>query len=194
MNRSNGKILFNRFPWIRFQLLVTERNFPFGTVDTQYFGFDDIAEVEYFRGMFNMLSPGNFRNMNQPLNAFFKFDKHAIVGNINDFTLHDCINRVFIFNTFPGMGSKLFQTQRYSLFLLIVIDNLDGQFLIHLDDFLRMIDPAPGNIGNMQQSVQTAQIDEDTKVGDVLYPTSHNVADLDLGQQVIAFFLHTFFE
>ena len=46
-----------------------------------------------------------------------------------------------------------------------------------------MADPAPGHIGNMEETIQAAQVDKYTKVGYIL---NHAVADIalrDLGQE-----------
>lgn len=39
-----------------------------------------------------------------------------------------------------------------------------------------MFDPAPGNVGNMKQSIHTAQVNEHPVIGDIFYNTLDNLA------------------
>ncbi len=57
-----------------------------------------------------------------------------------------------------------------------------------------MADPFPTHIGDVQQTVDTTQIDEGTEVGDVLDDTLAELSDFQFAQQVIAIFLALLFD
>jgi hypothetical protein len=44
-----------------------------------------------------------------------------------------------------------------------------------------MLDPAPGHVGDVQQAVDAAEVDERAEVGDVLDHARAELTDLDLG-------------
>ena len=50
---------------------------------------------------------------------------------------------------------------------------------------LRMADPAPAHVGDVQEAVDAAQVDERAEVGDVLDRALADLADLDLGEQLL---------
>jgi hypothetical protein len=58
---------------------------------------------------------------------------------------------------------------------LVDLDDLNLQRLADRQDLGRVVDPAPGHVGDVQQAVHAAQIDEGAVFGDVL---DHTVDDL----------------
>jgi hypothetical protein len=62
---------------------------------------------------------------------------------------------------------------------LVDLDDLNLDGLADRQDFRRVVDAAPGHVGDVQQAVDTAQINERTVFGDVL---DHAVDDLTFGQ------------
>jgi hypothetical protein len=50
----------------------------------------------------------------------------------------------------------------------------------------RVVDPLPGNVGDVQQAVDTAQVDEGAVVGDVLDHAVEHLAFLEIGDQLRA--------
>ena len=59
----------------------------------------------------------------------------------------------------------------------LIFDNFDLHLLADVEHFGRVIDAAPGDVGDVQQAVDAAEIDEGAVVGDVL---DHAVDDLAL--------------
>ncbi len=56
---------------------------------------------------------------------------------------------------------------------LVDLDDLDLHLLADSEHLGRVVDAAPGDVGDMQQAVNTAEIDECAVIGDVL----HNAVD-----------------
>ena len=63
--------------------------------------------------------------------------------------------------------------------ILVDLDDLHLDGFADRQDLRRVVDPAPCHVGDMQQTVHTAQIDECAVFGDVL---DHTIDGLALGQ------------
>src|SRR5262249_37800634 len=64
-------------------------------------------------------------------------------------------------------------------------EDLDLDLLVHLDDLAGMPDTVPAHVGDVQQAVDAAEIDERPEVGDVLDEALANLADLDLRHELV---------
>ena len=86
----------------------------------------------------------------------------------------------FVGDVLPRAGRLLLEAQG-DLFLLVV-DVQDHHFdlLVDLDHLGRMVDAAPAHVGDVQQAVDAAQVDERAEVGDVLDDALAELADFEL--------------
>ena len=64
------------------------------------------------------------------------------------------------------------------------MQDLDFDFLVDGDHLGGMVDAAPTHVGDVQQAVDAAQVDERAEVGDVLDHALAAMADFQLGQQL----------
>jgi hypothetical protein len=71
----------------------------------------------------------------------------------------------------------LLHAKRDAVRLVVDLDDLDLHRLADVEHFGRVIDPAPRDVGDMQQAVDAAEVHERAVVGDVL---DHAVDDLAL--------------
>ena len=140
-----------------------------------------------------MLSPGHFRDMNQPFNALLQFDESAIIGNGHHLACNLRINWVAFFHSFPGMGQQLFVSDRNPLPDRVEIDYLDGDFIIQFDHFRGVAYPSPGEVGDMQQSIHSTEVDKHAKVGDILDGAFHYGAHIHFKQYLFPHFRQAFF-
>ena len=69
------------------------------------------------------------------------------------------------------MRSQLFQTKSDTFLLVIEVKNNNVQLLIQLNDFVRVVYAAPRKVGNVDQSVYTAQVNEYSVRGDIFNST-----------------------
>ena len=83
------------------------------------------------------------------------------------------------FDALPRIVEQLLHAERDAVRLVVDLDDLDLHLLADIEHFGRVIDAAPGDVGDVQQAVDAAQIDEGAVVGDVL---DHAVDDLALFQ------------
>ena len=68
----------------------------------------------------------------------------------------------------PGIGHELLQAERDLLVVLVEGKNLEFEFLTEGHHFARMTDALPGHIGDMQEAVEAAEVNEHAVFGDVL--------------------------
>ena len=77
----------------------------------------------------------------------------------------------------PRIVEQLLHAERDAVGLVIDLDDLDLHLLADIEHLGRVIDAAPGDVGDVQQAVDAAEVDERAVVGDVL---DHAVDDLAL--------------
>ena len=84
-------------------------------------------------------------------------------------------DRVLGGDALPRIGLELLHAQRDALGLRIEPDDLHLDLLADLQRLGRVVDAAPRDVGDVQQPIDAAEIDERAVVGDVLH---HAVEDL----------------
>ena len=124
--------------------------------------------------------------MHQPFDALFDFNEAAVVSNVGDLAEHACLRRVTAREILPRIVAQLLHAQRYALTFAIELQDLDVDFLANLNNLGRMLDALPGHVGDVQQTIDAAEVDERTVVGQVLDDTLDGVAFLQLFQQRLA--------
>ena len=77
----------------------------------------------------------------------------------------------------PRIVEQLLHAERDAVGLVVDLDDLDLHLLTDVEHLGRVIDAPPGDVGDVQQAVDAAEIHERAVVGDVLH---HAVDDLTL--------------
>jgi hypothetical protein len=77
----------------------------------------------------------------------------------------------------------LLQAQRDALALAVDAQHLDLDLLVHLHHLARMVDAAPGHVGDVQEAVDAAEVHEHAEVGDVLHRAGADLTLLDVEQE-----------
>ncbi len=86
-------------------------------------------------------------------------------------------DRILGLDALPRIVLQLLHAERDAVRLVVDLDDLDLHRLTDVEHFGRVIDAAPRDVGDVQQAVDAAEVDERTVVGDVL---DHAVDDLTL--------------
>ena len=86
-------------------------------------------------------------------------------------------DRILGLDALPRIVEQLLHAERDAVGLVVDLDDLDLHLLADVEHLGRMIDAPPGDVGDVQQAVDAAEIDERAVVGDVL---DHAVDDLAL--------------
>src|SRR5262249_1530714 len=84
--------------------------------------------------------------------------------------------------------------ERDALLVLIELKNDDVKFLLGLDDVGRVFDAAPAEVGEVQQAVEAADVDEGAVFGDVLHRAMDGLAFAELFKQLGAVGVQLFFK
>src|SRR5690606_13793931 len=79
-------------------------------------------------------------------------------------------------DVFPRILLELLHAQRDTLAFLVDLDDLHLDRLADSENLGRMVDAAPCNVGDVQETVDTTEIDEGAVFGDVLDDAVHNLA------------------
>ena len=86
-----------------------------------------------------------------------------------------------------GSAPSCFKPKRHALPFAVELQNAHIDFFADFDHFGRMLDALPGHVGDVQQAVDAAEIDERAVVGEVLDHALDRRAFLQIVQQRGAF-------
>ena len=121
--------------------------------------------------------PRHFGDVDEAFDAGLELDEGAVVGDVGDAALEAGAHRELGLDALPRIGLKLLHAERDAVGLVVDLDDLDLHLLADIEHLGGVIDAPPGDVGDMQQAVDAAEIDEGAVIGDVL---DHAVDDLAL--------------
>src|SRR3984893_2310719 len=184
--RSDGEFLDEHFPGIAHGLLEPERNPALDRIDLEDLHFDFLRGRDDLAGVHVLLGPGHFRDVDQAFDARLQFDECAVVGDVGDAAGEAGIERILRLDALPRIVQQLLHAERDAVGLVVDLDDLDLHGLADGQHFGRMIDPAPGDIGDVQEAVDAAEVDERTVIGDVLDDTVDDLTLFEVLHQFLA--------
>ena len=85
-----------------------------------------------------------------------------------------------------GIRAELLDAERNALALAVELEDADVDLVADLDDFGRMLDALPRHVGDVQQAVDAAEVDERAVVGQVLDHALDHVAFLEIVEELRA--------
>src|SRR3982751_5171586 len=171
------------FPRIRHALFHAERYPAAVFIDLEHHHFDFIAKLHDTRWMHVLVGPVHFGNVHQPFDALLDFNERAVVGEIADLAEEPDTLRVTARQPHPRVFAELLHPERYPILLLVEFKYLRLDFIADCKNFGRVLDTTPRQIGDLQQAVDAAEIDESAVVSDVLDDTLHDCAFGEARQQ-----------
>src|SRR5699024_6818216 len=80
---------------------------------------------------------------------------------------------------------ELFEAEGDALLGIVEVEDDHVEFLVELHDFFRMVHAAPAEVGDVDETVYAAQVDEYAVGGDVLDGAFEELALLDLGHDFL---------
>src|SRR6201992_2975954 len=166
--RTDRELLDEHFPGIAHGLLETERNPALDGIDFQHLHFDFLRGRNDLAGMHVLLGPRHFRDVDQAFDARLQFDERAVVGDVGDAAGEARIERILRLDALPRIIQQLLHAERNTVGLGVDLDGLDLHRLADGQHPGRVVDAAPGDIGDVEQAVDAAEINERTVIGDVL--------------------------
>ena len=133
-----------------------------------------------------MTAPAHFRNMDQAFDALFELDEDAVIGDAHHAALDAGIDREFRLDIHPRVGADLLEAEGNAFFLLIELENHDLDLVANGEHLRGVIDAAPRHVGDVQQAVDPAEVDEHAVLGDVLDDSLDEVPFLHLLERTLA--------
>src|SRR3954453_7405855 len=126
--------------------------------------------------------------MDEPFDAGLELHEGAVVGDVGDAALELCTEREFRLDVLPRIVLQLLHAERDAVRLVIDLDDLDLHLLADVEHLGRVIDAPPGDVGDVQQTIDAAEIDEGAVVGDVLHHAVDDLALFEVLHQLLALF------
>ncbi len=104
-----------------------------------------------------------------------QLDERTVVGDVRDGALDLLAIRILGRDAIPRIGLELLHAERDAVGFLVDADDLNLDRLTDVQDFRRMVDAAPCHVGDVQQAVDAAEVNERTVIGDVLDDAFNNL-------------------
>src|SRR5207302_6609103 len=169
-------------------LLEAERDAALDRIHLQNLHFDFLRGRNDLAGVHVLLGPRHFGDVDQAFDARLQFDERAVVGDVGDAPGEAGIQRILRLDALPRIVQQLLHAERDTVGLVVDLDDLDLHGLADGEHLGRVIDPAPGDIGDVQQAVDAAEVDERTVIGDILDHAVDDLAFFEILHQFLALF------
>ncbi len=163
-------------------------------IDLEHLHFDFLRGRDDLAGMHVLLGPRHFRDVDQAFDARLQFDERAVVGDVGDAAGEARIERVLRLDALPRIVQQLLHAERDAVGFVVDLDDLHLDRLADVEHFGRMVDAAPRDVGDVQQAVDAAEIDERTVIGDVLDHAVDHLTLFEVLHQLLALFGAGLFE
>ena len=171
-------------PGILLGLLHAQGNLALLLVDLQHDDFDLVVDLHQLAGVADAAGPRHLADVYQALDALLQLDEGPVTHHVDHLALDLPADGVVGGHVLPRAGRLLLQAQGDLLLLVIDVQDLDLDFLVDGHHLGGMVDAAPAHVGDVQQAVDPAQVDERAEVGDVLDHALAAMADFQLGEQL----------
>ena len=181
-------------PRVRHALLHAERDAAAVLVDLEDHHLDLVAQLHDLGRMDVLVGPVHFGDVDQAFDARLDLDERAVVGDVGDLAEEARARRVAARQADPRILAQLLHAERDAVLLLVELEDLRGDFVADREHFRRMLDAAPGEIGDVQQAVDAAQVDERAVIGDVLDDALDDRAFVQRRQELLALLAQARFE
>ena len=172
----------------------SERDAALGGVHIEHYAVDLIANVDQLRGMLHSLRPRHLADVNQAFDALFEFDERAVVGDADDASGDVRADGITMLSIEPRIGRELLESERNALLVFVVLENLDLNLIADVDQILGVSEASPGHVGDVEQAVEAAEIDERAVLGEVLDDSGQDRALFQMFERLRALFVLLAFE
>src|SRR6185437_1672522 len=157
-------------------LLEAEADAPLLRVDIEQHDLDLLAGRDDLAGMHVLLGPAHLRDVDETLDAGLQLDEGAVVGDVGDAAGELGAGGILELDALPRIGLELLHAERDALRLGVEADDLNLDRLADMECLGRVVDAPPGDVGDMQEAVDAAEIDEGAVIGDVLDDAGEDLA------------------
>ena len=184
LNLGPGRVIGEKFlPRVAHALLEAERDTPLLGIRVEHFDLDLLARRDDHAGLNILARPAHLGDMDQSLDARLQLDEGAVIGDVGDAARIIATDRILERHAVPGIGLKLLHAQRNALGLGIEANDLHFHGLTDLQGLGGMVDALPRDIGDVQESIDAAQINKGAIIRDVLDHAFQDLSFLEVGDQ-----------
>src|SRR5579862_6415158 len=173
-------VLGEFLPRVGLTLLEAEGDAAAFLVDVQHHDFDFLAGMHHLGRIDVLVGPVHLGDVYQTLDAVLDLDERAVVGDVGNLAEDARRGRIAPRDVLPRIGPELLQPQADARALAVELEDAHLDLVPDLDDLGRMLDALPRHVGDVQQAVDAAQVDERAVVGEVLDRTAHYRAFLQV--------------
>src|ERR1035437_2839801 len=170
-------------PGVGFELLQAERYAPVLGVHLQHHRLRLIAWLDHFRRVLHAPRPRHLADVDETLDTRLQLHESAIIGDVDHPPDHPAVDAVARGHRLPRVGLELFDAQRHPLFGAIELEDLDRDLLVQVQHLGRVRDASVGHVGDVQQPVNAAEVDESPILGEVLDHAGDDGAFADVVQR-----------
>src|SRR5262245_54076645 len=166
---AHGMVDTHELPRVGFGLLEAERDAAIVGVDVEDLDVDLLPDLEELRGMRDPLRPRHLGDVHQTLEAGLDLDECPVVGDALHLAVHAGADGQALGDRAPRVRHDLLHAERHPLALRVVLEDDDLHVVADVDHLGRMTDARPRHVGDVEQAIDAAEVDEGAVVGDVLH-------------------------
>src|SRR3954465_500385 len=107
--------------------------------------------------------------MDQAFEALFELDERPVIGGRDHASFNVRADGVTIDSVEPRVRRELLEPERDALLFVVVLQNFYLDLVADVDEVARMSEASPAHVGDVEQTVEAAEIDERAVVGEVLH-------------------------
>ncbi len=158
--RADGEFLGHVEPGIGEGLLEAERDAALLGLDGEDDGVDAVALLEDVAGVTKLFAVGHLGDVDEAFDAGLDLDKCAEVCQAGDGAGDALAGEQAFGGCFPGLGLKLLEAEGDFFGFGVDFEDLDLEFLADGQDVFRLGDAGVGDVADVEQAVDAADIDE----------------------------------
>src|SRR5277367_241767 len=144
--------------------------------------------------MLHPFRPGHFADVNQAFDALFEFDERSVISDADHASVDVRADWITMLRIQPRIGSELLESERDALLLFVVLEHLHLNLIADVDQIARVREPSPRHVGDMQQAIDAAHVNERTILGEILDDAGKDAALFEMLERLVALFSLLFFQ
>ena len=118
--------------------------------------------------------------MDQTLNTRLDLNECTVVGDNDYLTLHVVTHLEVLIKSIPRMRSELLQTEGDAALLVVEVEDNHIDLLVEFNHLVGIVNTAPRQVCDMDESVNTTEVNKYTVRGDILNCTLEDLTLLKL--------------
>ena len=132
------------------KLLHAEGDAAVVGVDGEDEGVDLVAGFDQLGGVLHALGPGHLGDVDEAFDALLELDEGTVVGDGEDAAADLCADGVTLGGVEPGVGRELLEAEGDALLILVELEDLDLDFVAHVDEVAGVGEAAPAHVGDVE--------------------------------------------